>query len=96
MTQRIDGMVMVATGIHPAIVARWSIVLRKAGIEFAATREEPADGIEITSSMDLWVEKRQAGTAKALIIDAESGRVPQHRGRSASSSRDTCKQFEGL
>ena len=95
MKERIDGMVMVATGILPAIVARWSIVLREAGIEFAATREVTADGSELTGSLDLWVEKPQAGAAKALIIDAESGRVPQHRRRWASPGRESSRQFEG-
>ena len=91
MRERIDGMVMVATGIHPSIVARWCIVLREAGIEFAVTREETADGTEPTGSMELWVEKPQAGAAKALIIDAENGRVPQQRGRGVCRTRDSVR-----
>jgi len=39
VTHNIDGMVMVATGV-PALVTRWSMVLRKAGIQFALTRPD--------------------------------------------------------
>jgi hypothetical protein len=65
-------MVMVATGV-PAIVARWSMVLRHAGVEFALTRQYEKEEIESPGSLDLWVEKRRVQTARVAIINAEGG-----------------------
>jgi hypothetical protein len=70
MSPHIEGMVMVATGV-PAIVTRWSMVLRNAGVEFAVTRQFAAEETESQGSLDLWVEERRVMSARAAIITAE-------------------------
>jgi hypothetical protein len=74
MTHNIDGMVMVATGV-PALVTRWSTVLRKAGIQFAVARPDEVDDDTSPGYLELWVERDDVEEAKSTIIHAEKGGV---------------------
>ena len=74
MSPHIEGMVMVATGV-PAIVTRWSMVLRHAGVEFAVTRQYEEES-ESLGAMYLWVEQQRAQSARVAIISAERGASP--------------------
>lgn len=74
MTHNIDGMVMVATGV-PALVTRWSTVLRRAGIQFAVARPDDSDNGDLPGYLELWVERADVEDAKSTIITAENGKV---------------------
>jgi hypothetical protein len=72
MSNNLDGMVMVASGI-PAVVTRWSGVLRKAGIQYAVTQSVNNKGVGHRTDLEIWVEDDDAKKARAVLIKAEQG-----------------------
>jgi hypothetical protein len=72
MSNNLDGMVMVASGI-PSMVTRWSGVLRKAGIQYAVTQSVNDQGVGHQTDLEIWVEHDDAAKARAVLIKAERG-----------------------
>jgi len=71
MGNKLEGMALIASGI-PALVTRWSLVLRKAAIPFALT-QSVKNGSLLPDQLEIWVEEDDVEKARAAIIAAENG-----------------------
>jgi hypothetical protein len=68
----LDGMIVVASGTTP-VVARWSGLLRKSGIQFAVTQSLDEEGIRQRSHSEIWVEEEDVEKARDVLINSGKG-----------------------
>jgi hypothetical protein len=68
----LDGMIVVASGSTP-VVARWSGLLRKSGIQFAVTQSLDEESVSQPSHSEIWVEEEDTDKARAVLINSGKG-----------------------
>ena len=68
----LDGMIVVASGTTP-VVARWSGLLRKSGIQYAVTQSLDEEGVRQPSHSEIWVEEEDVEKARDVLINSGKG-----------------------